>query len=132
MANPNIVNVTSIYGKTDTFALTTSSANLVTATANTVFKINSILVTNIDGTSAADVTIAYNDLTNTRSIASTIAVPADATLSVIDKTNSFYLEENEVVDVKEKIEKIYKIRSNISTTSNNLFVNTATHAFSIY
>ena len=97
MANPNIVNVSSIYGKTDTFALTTTSANLVTATANTVFKINSILVTNIDGTSAADVTVSYNDLTNTRSLASTISVPADATLSVIDKTNSFYLEETEVI-----------------------------------
>ena len=97
MANPNIVNVSSILGKTDTFALTTASANLVTATANTVFKINSILVTNIDGTSAADVTISFNDLTNTRSIASTISVPADATLSVIDKTNSFYLEETEVI-----------------------------------
>ena len=97
MANPNIVNVSSILGKTDTFALTTANANLVTATANTVFKINSILVTNIDGTSAADVTISYNDLTNTRAIASTISVPADATLSVIDKTNSFYLEENEVI-----------------------------------
>jgi hypothetical protein len=97
MANPNIVNVTSIFGKTDTFALTTTSANLVTATANTVFKINSILVTNIDGTSAADVTVAYNDGSNTRSIASTISVPADATLSVIDKTNSFYLEETEVI-----------------------------------
>jgi len=97
MANPNIVNVSSILGKTDTFALTTANANLVTATANTVFKINSILVTNIDGTSAADVTISYNDLTNTRSLASTISVPADATLSVIDKTNSFYLEETEVI-----------------------------------
>jgi heme oxygenase len=97
MANPNIVNVSSILGKTDTFALTTANANLVTATANTVFKINSILVTNIDGTSAADVTVSYNDLTNTRSLASTISVPADATLSVIDKTNSFYLEENEVI-----------------------------------
>ena len=97
MANPNIVNVSSILGKTDTFALTTANANLVTATANTVFKINSILVTNIDGTNAADVTVSYNDLTNTRSLASTISVPADATLSVIDKTNSFYLEENEVI-----------------------------------
>ena len=38
MANPNIVNVATINGKTDVFALTTSSANLVTATANTVFK----------------------------------------------------------------------------------------------
>lgn len=97
MANPNIVNVTSILGKTDTFALTTANANLVTATANTVFKINSILVTNINGTSAADVNISYNDLTNTRAIASTISVPADAALNVIDKNSSFYLEENEVI-----------------------------------
>ena len=97
MANPNIVNVTSIYGKTDTFALTTTSANLVTATANTVFKINSILVTNIDGTSAADVTINYYDGTNTRAIGSTISVPADAALNLIDKNSSFYLEENEII-----------------------------------
>jgi hypothetical protein len=97
MANPNIVNVTSILGKTDTFALTTTSANLVTATANTVFKINSILVTNIDGTSAADVTINYYDGTNTRAIGSTISVPADAALNLIDKNSSFYLEENEII-----------------------------------
>jgi hypothetical protein len=97
MANPNIVNVTSIYGKTDTFALTTASANLVTATANTVFKINSILVTNIDGTSAADVTINYYDGTNTRAIGSTISVPADAALNLVDKNSSFYLEENEII-----------------------------------
>jgi len=97
MANPNIVNVTSIYGKTDTFALTTTSANLVTATANTVFKINSILVTNIDGTSAADVTINYYDGTNTRAIGSTISVPADAALNLVDKNSSFYLEENEII-----------------------------------
>ena len=97
MANPNIVNVTSIYGKTDTFALTTASANLVTATANTVFKINSILVTNIDGTSAADVTINFYDGTNTRAIGSTISVPADAALNLVDKNSSFYLEENEII-----------------------------------
>ena len=97
MANPNIVNVSSILGKTDTFALTTASANLVTATANTVFKINSILVTNIDGTSAADVTINYYDGTNTRAIGSTISVPADAALNLIDKNSSFYLEENEII-----------------------------------
>ena len=97
MANPNIVNVSSILGKTDTFALTTSSANLVTATANTVFKINSILVTNIDGTNAADVTVNYNDGTNTRAIGSTISVPADATLNLVDKNSTFYLMENQSI-----------------------------------
>jgi len=90
MANPNIVNVATINGKTDTFALTTTETSLVTATANTVFKINSIMIANIDGTNAADVTIKYNDGSTDRAIASTISVPADATLSLIDKNNGFY------------------------------------------
>lgn len=97
MANPNIVNVTDIRGKTDTFALTTTLTTLVTCAASHVYKINSILVTNIDGSVAADVTINYNDGSNTRAIASTIAVPADASLAVIDKTSGFYLEENEII-----------------------------------
>jgi hypothetical protein len=97
MANPNIVNVATINGKTDVFALTTTETNLVTATANTVFKINTIVVSNIDGTNAADVTIKYNDGSNDRAIASTINVPADATLIITDKNSSFYLEENEII-----------------------------------
>ena len=98
MANPNIVNVATINGKTDVFALTTTETNLVTATANTVFKINSIMVSNIDGTNAADVTIKYNDGSNDRAIASTISVPADASLSLIDKNNGFYLEESDNIE----------------------------------
>ena len=79
MANPNIVNVATINGKTDTFALTTTSANLVTATANTVFKINSIMIANINGTKAAYVSIKGLDVSNTRSSAITISGPAIAT-----------------------------------------------------
>mgnify|MGYP003629050749 CR=1 FL=1 len=97
MANPNIVNVTSILGQTDLFALTTTQANLVTAAANTVVKINSVLISNIDGTSAADVTIKMHDGSNSRALASTISVPADASLQVIDKNSSFYLNEADVL-----------------------------------
>jgi myo-inositol-hexaphosphate 3-phosphohydrolase len=97
MANPNIVNVATINGKTDVFALTTTETNLVTATANTVFKINTIMISNIDGTNAADVTIKYNDGSDDRAIASTINVPADSTLVVSDKNSSFYLEESEII-----------------------------------
>lgn len=98
MANPNIVNVASILGKTDTFDLTTTATNLVTATSSTVFKINNVLVTNIDGTNNATVTIKYNDGTNNRALASTITVPANSSLQVIDKNSSFYLEETEVIE----------------------------------
>jgi len=97
MANPNIVAVTSIIGTTETFALTTTLTTLVTCAANHVYKINSIIVTNIDGTNAADVTVNYNDGTNTRAIGSTISVPADAALNLVDKNSGFYLEENEII-----------------------------------
>ena len=97
MANPNIVNVSSILGNTDTFALTTTLTSLVTCTTDKVFKVNSIMVANVDGTSAADVTIEYNDGGTDRALASTISVPADATLSVIDKNNGFYLTQGDII-----------------------------------
>ena len=97
MANPNIVNVTSILGKTDTFALTTTLTALVTCATDKVYKINSIMAANIDGTNAQNVTIKVNDTSNDRAIASTISVPADATLVVSDKNSSFYMEQGYVL-----------------------------------
>ena len=94
MATPNIVNVATINGKTQTFALDTTLTTSLVANAGSsgkIFKINTIIVTNIDGTNAADVTISYNDGSNTRAIASTIAVPADSSIVVIDKNSSFYV-----------------------------------------
>ena len=59
------------------------------------------MVSNVDGSSAADVTVDINTSAagsgTSYALASTIAVPADATLSVIDKTNSFYLEEDKSI-----------------------------------
>jgi hypothetical protein len=60
------------------------------------------MVANVDGTNAADVTIDIHTAANgtagtSFALAHTIAVPADATLSVIDKTNSFYLMENQSI-----------------------------------
>jgi hypothetical protein len=60
MANPNIVNVTDIRGKTVVASLTTTSSTLVVenvAASGKVFKINSLIVSNVDGSSAADITI---------------------------------------------------------------------------
>ena len=104
MAAPNIVNVTTITGKTTYAALTTTLTTVLLANAvssGKVFKINSIMVSNVDGTNAADVTVDINTAAagsgTSYALANTIAVPADATLSVIDKTNSFYLEEDKSI-----------------------------------
>jgi hypothetical protein len=104
MANPNIVNVAAIYGNTSSTSLSTTSAtSLVSnaASSGKVFKINSIVVANVDGTSAADITInVYSAAAlggTAFPIASTISVPADATLIVTDKTTAFYLLENQSI-----------------------------------
>jgi hypothetical protein len=104
MAAPNIVNVTTITGKTTYAALTTTLTTVLlanSAASGKVFKVNSIMVSNVDGTNAADVTIDINTSAagsgTSYALANTISVPADATLSVIDKTNSFYLEEDKSI-----------------------------------
>jgi|SRR6056300_640240 hypothetical protein len=102
MANPNIVNVTTINGQTAAAALTTSQQIIVqnASASGKIYKINTILVANKDGSSAADVTVNFNDgATSTNfAIASTISVPADASIVIIDKNSSFYLTENTSVE----------------------------------
>ena len=107
MANPNIVNVTSILGNTSTTLITSTNDPFATALINNaaasgkVYKVNSIVVANVDGSAAADITIkifSQDDLGGTgTAIASTISVPADASLIVVDKTTSFYLLEDKSV-----------------------------------
>ena len=54
MANPNIVNVTSILGGNLGFNLSnTTTATLLTVDAEKLLKINRITVANVDGTNAA-------------------------------------------------------------------------------
>jgi hypothetical protein len=100
MAAPNIVNVTTITGKTAVVALTTSAQELAdnAASSGKVFKINALYITNIDGTNSCDVTVnlySQDDLGGTATaLASTVAVPADSVLVLIDKNSSIYLEED--------------------------------------
>jgi hypothetical protein len=103
MANPNIVNVTSILGNSLTVAVGTSATQLASnaASSGKVFKINSIFISNIDGTSEAEITVNIYSAAalggSGLAIASTISVPADASLIVTDKTTAFYLLENQSI-----------------------------------
>ena len=104
MANPNIVNVAAIYGENSSTSLTTTNATSIVSNAaasGKVYKINMIVVANVAGTSAADITISkYSQAAISGTaypIASTISVPADASLIVVDKTTAIYLKENESI-----------------------------------
>jgi len=102
MANPNIVNVTAIYGKTLQAALDTTLTTeilLNSVSSGKVYKINTILIANIDGTNAANASVFITKSAGSPvAIASTISIPADATLALIDKNNSFYLEEGDNIE----------------------------------
>lgn len=104
MANPNIVNVAAIYGNNSSTSLTTTNATSIinnAASSGKVYKVNMIVVANVDGSTAADITInkySQDDLGGTAyPIASTISVPADASLVVLDKTTAIYLKEDESI-----------------------------------
>ena len=97
MATPNIVNVATINAKNAAGAITTSRAAAVDVPAEKVAKINTILIANIDGTNAADVTIevSIDNGSNYVAIAKTISIPADATLSFLE--NPIYLDETDLL-----------------------------------
>ena len=116
MANPNIVNVTSIYGNTayvvpSTTAATTSwtyngttTLTGLTPATGTVNKITGLTVANTTSSAAtATVGIGNNATFGSATVvtypAYQISVPAGATLIITDKTTDFYVTENQSVGV---------------------------------
>ena len=113
MANPNLLAATTASGTTtyltpgvDTVVVLVPNA----ASSGQVFKINNIVAANVDGTNAVDVTVAI--YTNgavaqglapsggtAHEIVSTVSVPADASLIVVDKTTGLYLMEDSSIVV---------------------------------
>lgn len=101
MAAPNLLSPTTINGKTVTVDLSSTSATSIlsnAASSGKVLKINSLYVANVDGTSNAEITINYYSAAalggTATQIASTVVVPADSTLVIIDKDAYIYLEED--------------------------------------
>ena len=99
MTAPNIVNTTTITAKTDVQAVGTSATAITSnsAASGQVYKINSILVANIDGTNAADITVDLFRGSTAYRLASTVSVPADSTLVVVSKDTAVYLEEGDAI-----------------------------------
>ena len=96
MAAPNILNASIITGKQYGAALdTTTTTSLVAnaASSDDLYKINSIIVSNVDGTNSADVTVSFYNGSTDFHLAKTVTVPADSTLIVLGKDSPIYLEE---------------------------------------
>lgn len=112
MANPNIVNVTTIYGTTTYLTPSGTSAVVLlpnAASSGKVFKINQIVVANTTASAAnTTVSIYTNGAVAQGSapsggtafpVASAISVPGNASLIVVDKTTAIYLQEGTSITV---------------------------------
>jgi hypothetical protein len=113
MANPNIAALTTLTGNTTYLTPSGTSAVVLLpnpAASNQVFRINQIVAANVNGTNAVDTTVSVytNGAVAQGSapsggtafpLASTISVPADASLIVVDKTTAIYLMEGTSISV---------------------------------
>jgi hypothetical protein len=113
MANPNLLAATTALGTTTYLTPSGTSAVVLlpnAAASGQVFKINQIVAANVNGSSAVDTTVSIytNGAVAQGSapsggtafpIASTISVPADASLIVVDKTTQIYLQEGTSITV---------------------------------
>ena len=112
MANPNIVNVTAIYGTTTYYVPTGTTAVVLLANAASsglVYKINQIVVANTTGSAAnATVSIYTNGAVAQGSapsggtaypVVSAVSVPANASLIAVDKTTAIYLQEGTSISI---------------------------------
>ena len=103
MAAPNLVNVSSILGKTMGANISTSAeTDILTCPSDKVLKINSIIVANVDGTNNADVDVIFYDASATASmhLAKEVTVPNKSTLIVLGKDAPIYLEEGDKIQAK--------------------------------
>lgn len=98
MANPNIVNVTTIQGNTAAQALTTSLSNVVIngSASSTVIKINNLIVSNY-GSSTIQSTVILKRGADSHYFAGNITIPSYSTLVVIGKDTGVYLLEGDQI-----------------------------------
>jgi len=104
MANPNLASAANVFVNNAFVRLDNTTETLVVANAassNKAFLIDSIIVSNVDGAAACDITInLYAAATNTGTatkVVHTVTVPADASLIVIGKDQGLCLTEAESI-----------------------------------
>lgn len=107
MANPNIVNVTSIYGKTAFDQDVSSSDSLfLDGVSNKLLKVNTLIIANIHGTGNANITIRIKNSAGSTlysTLAYTVVVPADSSFVAISKDTSIYLQEDEAIYLQSSV-----------------------------
>lgn len=101
MSAPNILQVSTIVGKTDVLEVTTVATAIVSnaAASNSVYKINALVIANIDGTNACDVSVEIFRNSTAYRLINTVAVVADSSFIALGRDYPLYLEEGDSLRV---------------------------------
>lgn len=109
MTAPNIVSPTTITLKNVASTVGTSAVTIVTCATDRALKVSTLTFANKDGTNAADGTLNLVSGGATVAICSTVSVPADATLVVVDRNSPVYLEEGDSLTASASAENAIEI-----------------------
>lgn len=103
MANPNIVNVSTISGKTNAVVANTATTLVVKnpLSSGKILKMNALSLAN-KSTGVEECDVIFNDESQSNAtffIAKSLDIPAESTVFAIDKSSSYYLEEGDSITV---------------------------------
>ena len=103
MATPNIINATTINGLTAVQAVTTSATSILTnaSSSGKVQRLNSLLVSNVNGSTAATITVSILRSATSYRVAYQMSVPAASTLDLINK--NIYLNEGDALQLSASV-----------------------------
>lgn len=101
MANPNIVNVTAIYGETVGMNATTANANVVQngGSSGAVYKINSLYASNLNDAVNMDLNVDLIRQANSFAMMRNVPIPYNSTIVVVSKDSSLYLREGDALQI---------------------------------
>jgi len=99
MANVNLKNLTTVLGENASIAdISTSAGAIVTCQSNQVLKINSLYVSNIDGTNTATVTAdIYNGTSVLSYLVKGTSIGAGGTINIVTVETPIYITEGQSI-----------------------------------
>lgn len=102
MANPNLLSITTVTGKTAVANVSNLASSNVVVNAsgsNTLVKINSLVITNTDTANNVAINAGVLRSSVVYKVTSNITVPANSSLIAISKDANIYLEEGDALNV---------------------------------
>lgn len=100
MANPNIVNTSLLYGKTDAITAGTAATTITSndASSGKIVKVNVLMLANKSGANV-DATVTLARGTSSFSVINAASVPTGSSLVALAKENPVYLMEGDALKV---------------------------------